>query len=70
MPAKKQMKLQISDDNVIVISDGSGGIEIRNRSGAKIVVSSEGITLDNGQGAKITLQGAKVDVNGGALTVV
>jgi hypothetical protein len=69
MPDKKELRLGISDDNLVILSDSSGGIVIQNKSGAKIVVDSSGITLDNGKGAKITLSGPTVDVNSGALTV-
>lgn len=68
--SKKELKLCVSDDNVIVISDSSGGIVIKNKSGAMISVSADGIVLDNGKGAKLTLQGPKVDVNEGALEVM
>lgn len=70
MSKKKELKLGVSDDNLIILSDGSGGIVIKNASGASITVSSEGIVLDSGQGAKLTLKGPKVDVNEGALEVV
>jgi hypothetical protein len=70
MANKKEMKLQISDYNVITIADENGGIVIKNKSGAMISVSAEGITIDNGQGAKIVLQGPKVDINDGALEVI
>jgi hypothetical protein len=65
----KELKLHISEDNVITIADSSGGITLKNGSGAMIVIDASGITLDNGKGAKITLSGATVDVNSGALSV-
>ncbi len=67
--AKKELRLHVSDDNLIIISDSSGGIEIKNSSGAKITVGPDGIVLDNGKGAKITLSGPTVSVNSGALEV-
>ncbi len=66
----KELKLHVSEDNVITVADSSGGITLQNASGAKIVIDANGITLDNGKGAVITLAGSKVDVNNGALTVV
>ena len=66
----KELKLHVSDDNVVTIGDGTGGITLKNAAGAMIVIDASGITLDNGKGAKITLTGATVDVNSGALTVV
>jgi hypothetical protein len=68
--ANKQLKLHVTDDNVITIDDSSGGITLKNSSGAKIVIDSSGITLDNGQGAKIVLSANKVDINSGALEVM
>jgi hypothetical protein len=70
MPKPKQLKLHVDDSNVIIVEDSSGGITIKNGSGASITVGSDGIVLDNGQGAKLTLKGPKVDVNDGALEVV
>jgi hypothetical protein len=70
MSKKKELKLGVSDDNLIILSDGNGGIVIKNAAGASITVSSEGIVLDSGQGAKLTLKGPKVDVNDGALEVI
>ena len=77
MAENKTLRLHLSDDNEILIHDGSGGInlngnkiELKSASGAKITIGPDGIVLDNGQGAQITLTGAKVDVNGGALEVV
>jgi len=61
--------LKLSDKNVLQISDESGGITIKNSSGAMIQVNEEGITITNGQGATIKLTGPQVDVNNGALTV-
>ncbi len=66
---KKSMNLQVSDDNVILIADASGGITLKNKSGAKITIGKDGIVLDTGKGARITLKGNKVDVNEGALEV-
>ena len=69
----KELKLHVSDDNVITIEDASGGITIQHKSPAgicKITVGPDGITLDNGMGAKLVLQGPQVDINSGALTVI
>jgi|HubBroStandDraft_6_1064221.scaffolds.fasta_scaffold791117_1 hypothetical protein len=67
---KKVLNLQVSDYNVIIIEDETGGITIKNKQGAMISVGPQGITLDNGQGAKIVLQGPSVNVNDGALEVI
>ncbi len=61
--------LKLSDKNVFTISDESGGITIKNSSGAMIQVNDDGITITNGKGATIKLSGPTVDVNNGALSV-
>lgn len=69
MPDKIHLKL--SDKNVFEITDAAdGGILLKNSSGAFIQINDQGITLSNGKGAEITLKGPKVDINGGALSVV
>lgn len=61
--------LKLSDKNVFTICDESGGITIKNSSGAMIQVNEQGITITNGMGATIKLTGPQVDINSGALTV-
>lgn len=64
--------LTTPNDNLIHISDApgdAGGITLSIKSGAKITINDTGITITNGKNATITLQGATVDVNNGALTV-
>ncbi len=66
-----QIQLKLSDKNIFQITDdANGGILLKNSSGAFIQVNDQGITISNGKGAEITLKGPKVDVNGGALSVV
>jgi hypothetical protein len=70
MAAKKELKLHVSDDNVITIEDASGGITLQHKSPAGtalIKVGPDGITIDNGMGAKITLQGPQVAVTATAM---
>jgi hypothetical protein len=59
--------------NGMVISDvpgPTGGILIKNATGAMISVSDIGITISNGKGAVISLMGPTVDINLGALTIM
>jgi hypothetical protein len=73
MAGKKELKLHVSDDNVITIEDATGGITLQHKSPAgtiMIKLDATGITLDNGMGAKIVLSGPQVDINSGALTVI
>lgn len=46
-----------------------GGIVLGTASGARVVVTDDGVTIDNGKGASIELVGITVNVNNGALTV-
>ena len=70
-PGLAGITLQTTQGNGIVISDepGTGRILIQSATGAKILISDDGITIDNGQGAVITLKGQSVDVNDGALAI-
>jgi uncharacterized protein involved in type VI secretion and phage assembly len=63
--------LQTPGQNGIVISDmpGIGGITLKCRTGAKIVISDLGIEINNGREAKIVLMGPSVRINDDALTV-
>lgn len=70
-PPAAAFTLQTTQGNGIVISDepGTGRILIQSATGAKILISDDGITIDNGRGAVITLTGDTVDVNHEALTI-
>lgn len=71
LPTSPSIVLQTAGQNSIVISDlpGTGGIEIKCRTGAKITISDIGITLDNGKGATVELTGPSVAINKAALKV-
>lgn len=72
-PTTDAITLQTPQQSGVIISDASGptgGILLRHASGASIAINDVGITLSTGQGAMITLQVNKVDVNGGALTII
>lgn len=71
LPTSPSIVIQTMLQNSIVISDqpGTGGIELKSRSGAKITIDDTGITLDNGKGATMKLTGPSVDINNGALKV-
>ena len=59
--------------NSITISDvpgPTGGILLKAKTGATIMVNDLGITIQNGQGASITLTGPTVSINNGALSVI
>ena len=70
-PLVAAFTLQTKKGHGLVISDapGTGGILIRNATGAKISIADDGITIDNGKGAVFTMKGRSVDMNNGALKV-
>lgn len=71
-PQLQNILLQSTGGNLILISDSAGedgGIQLVSNGGAKITITDTGITLTDGTGALVTLSGATVDVNNGALTV-
>jgi hypothetical protein len=71
-PASPSIVLQTQMQNGITISDipgPTGGILIKNATGALISISEVGISISNGQGAMITLTGPTVSINTGALVV-
>ncbi|MBP2477026.1 uncharacterized protein involved in type VI secretion and phage assembly [Crossiella equi] len=70
-PVLPNTVLQTTGGNHVLLSDqpGNAGITLRTATGASLSVTDRGIVLDNGQGAVITLVGATVTVNRGALTV-
>ena len=47
-----------------------GGILLKTRTGASIMVNETGIVISNGQGATITMTAKTIDFNQGALTVL
>ena len=72
-PVLPGITLQTPLMNGMVISDvpgPTGGILIKNATGAMISVSDIGITISNGKGAVISLMGPTVDINLGALTIM
>ncbi len=63
--AKKELKLHVSDDNVITVCDNSGGILLKNSSGASIEITKDGkIVLKSAGGATLVLDGPEVKING------
>ena len=72
-PGVPAITFQTPLQNGITINDvqgPTGGILIKTAGGAFISLSDVGITISSGQGAMINLQVNKVDVNGGALTII
>jgi hypothetical protein len=72
-PAVPGIVLQTVLQNGILISDvpgPTGGIMLKNMTGAMILINELGITISNGQGAMIQMTGPSVIINGGALTVI
>lgn len=71
-PLTPPIVLGTQGQNSISISDvpgAAGGLLIKCRSSAFILVNDVGITINNGKGASITLLGNTVAINGTALTV-
>jgi uncharacterized protein involved in type VI secretion and phage assembly len=70
MPQPQTMVLQTQGQQTIVLSDQPGvGITLRTASGAMLVINDSGIVISNGQGASISLTGATVAINQGALAI-
>jgi hypothetical protein len=75
VPPGQNIVLQTTLQSIFMLSDAvptptTGGLILKSRGGAMIVVNDTGIYIQNGQGASITLVGPSVNVNNGALTVV
>jgi hypothetical protein len=75
IPPGQNIVLQTTGQNSLILSDSAptpatGGIVLKNTTGAMIVVNETGIYISNGQGATITLIGPVVAINETALTVV
>lgn len=70
-PNQPNIVVQSQGQHSVVLSDlpGNSGITLRAATGASIVISESGIVISNGQGASISLIGATVTVNQGALAV-
>jgi uncharacterized protein involved in type VI secretion and phage assembly len=71
-PKISGITLQTIKQNGIVICDvpgKTGGIMIKSRMGASIIVNDTGIYIENGKGASIVMEGPTVAVNRGALVV-
>jgi Type VI secretion system/phage-baseplate injector OB domain len=75
IPPGQNIVLQTTAQNTLVLSDSvptpaTGGIVLKSRSGATIVVNDTGIYIQNGKGASLTMIGPTVTINNGALTVI
>jgi hypothetical protein len=75
IPPGQNIVLQTTGQNSVILSDApttpaTGGVVLKDASGAMIVVNATGIYISNGQGASITLIGPTVAINVSALTVV
>ena len=73
IPASPNMVLQSGGQNAFVISDmpgPNGGIILKSKTGASIIVNDTGIHIQNGKGATLTMVGPTVDINNGALTII
>ena len=69
-PQPQTMVLQTQGQQTVVLSDQPGvGITLKTASGAMLVINDSGIVITNGQGASISLTGATVTVNQGALVI-
>jgi uncharacterized protein involved in type VI secretion and phage assembly len=71
-PPYKKVLLKTEGGHKITLDDtsGVGGITFETSGGQKISLTSQSIEIDNGSGGKITLSGAQVSVNDGALEVM
>jgi len=74
IPPGQNIVLQTTGENMILLSDAAptpatGGIVLKDASGAMIVINETGIYIDNGQGATITLIGPAIAINETALTI-
>jgi uncharacterized protein involved in type VI secretion and phage assembly len=82
IPPGQNIVVQTTLQNTIIVSDAAptpatGGIVLKSTTGATIVVNDSGIYIQNGKGAAIlmagtslTITGAPVNINNGALTIV
>jgi uncharacterized protein involved in type VI secretion and phage assembly len=65
-PAKKVLK---TDQATLIIDEQAGELSFEFAAGLRVVVDSSGVEITNGQGATISLSGATVSINSGALEV-
>jgi uncharacterized protein involved in type VI secretion and phage assembly len=71
-PTVSGLTVQTPTGTGLVLSDmpgPSGGIMLKSRTGATIVVNDTGIVIQNGMGASIVMAGPSVDINAGAMTI-
>jgi uncharacterized protein involved in type VI secretion and phage assembly len=71
-PGEPNIVLQSLGQNAVMISDlpgSAGGIMLRSRTGATIIVNDTGIYIQNGKGASLVMVGPTVTINDGALAV-
>lgn len=71
-PPVSNFVLQTLGQNTLVMSDlpaATGGIMLKSKTGAFVIVNDTGIYLSNGKGATISLLGTTVVVNQGALVI-
>jgi len=72
LPISPSIVFQTAGQNSIAISDmpgPTGGIMLKNQTGAMILINDTGITISNGQGATLVMTGPTITVNEGALVV-
>jgi uncharacterized protein involved in type VI secretion and phage assembly len=71
-PGGQSLVVQTTFQNTLMVSDipgPTGGIVLKTKTGASILMNETGITISNGLGAMISLIGNTVAINGTALTV-
>ena len=66
--------IQTTLQNSLILSDSvptpeTGGIVLKNATGAMIVVNDSGIYIQNGKGASLNMVGPTVTINNGALII-
>ena len=72
LPVSPNIVMQTADQNSFVISDlpgPTGGLMLKSKTGASIIVNDTGIYIQNGNGASLTMTGPTVNINDGALVV-
>jgi uncharacterized protein involved in type VI secretion and phage assembly len=74
IPPGQNVAIQTTGQTTLLLSDApptpaSGGIVLRSRAGALVVVNDSGIYLSNGKGATLTMLGPTVSINTTALVV-
>lgn len=70
-PALQTIVLQTTQQNTLLISDvpgPTGGILLKSKTGAMIMINDAGITITNGS-ATISMIGPMIDMNHGALQI-